>query len=187
MAEKQVNAVLRLRKDSENNFKRSNIILQDGELAIVSTPFSGLKIKIGDGRHRFDELNYDTIGLLVEGFKRTDTQFVYSDNATVVEPQDHLLFLDRNTGFMYYWNTHNSKYEYVNKNELATDQMAGIVKLYDSINGQNTDGAVTQAAVNVAFSRIQNAAKEVVYEMDEEDTERLNTNLSSLNALQILD
>ena len=187
MAEKQVQAVLRLRRDSENNFNRSNIILQDGELALVSTPFNGTKIKIGDGQHRFKELNYDTIGLLVEGFKSSDTQFLYPDNATIVNPLDHLLFMDRNTGFMYYWNTYHEKYEYVNKNEIASDSVAGIAKLYNDINGQNTDGAVTQAVLNTAFSRIQNAANTVVFRMNNDDVEQLDADLSSLNALQILD
>lgn len=187
MAEKQVNAVLRLRKDSENNFSRSNIILQDGELAIVGTPFNGTKIKIGDGQHRFNELSYDTLGLLVEGFKRSDIQFVHSDNVTVVDPQSHLLFLDRNTGFMYYWNNHDEKYEYVNKNEVATSSIAGISKLYDDINGNNTDGSVTQAALNAAFRRVQNAANTVVFQMNSNDREQLDADLSSLNALQILD
>lgn len=186
MAEKQMNAVLRLRKDSENNFNRSNIVLQDGEIAIVSTPFNGTKIKIGDGQHRFSEISYDTLGLLVEGFKRSDTQFVYADNATIVDPQSHLLFLDRNTGFMFYWNNIQGKYLYVNKNEIATSETAGISKIYDNINGRNTDGSVTQAALNTAFSRIQNAANSVVFEMNREN-EQLNADLSSLSALQILD
>lgn len=187
MAEKQVNAVLRLRKDSENNFSRSNIILQDGELAIVATPFSGTKIKIGDGRTAFNTLKYDTLGLLVEGFKTSDTQFLYPDNATIVDPANHLLFLDRNTGFMFYWNSSNEKYEYVNKNEVATSSIAGISKLYDNINGNNTDGSVTQAALNTAFTRIQNAANTVVFSMNSDDREQLDADLSSLNALQILD
>lgn len=187
MAEKQMNAVLRLRKDSENNFNRSNIVLQDGEVAIVATPFSGTKLKIGDGQHRFNELSYDTFGLLVEGFKNSDTQFVYSDNSTIVDPQSHLLFLDRNTGFMFYWNNNQEKYLYVNKNEIATSETAGITKIYDNINGQNTDGSVTQAALNTAFTRIQNAANTVVFQMNANDSEQLDADLSSLSALQILD
>ena len=181
--EKQVKAVLRLRKDNENNFSRSNIILQDGELAIVTTPFSGLKIKIGDGSHTFNQLNYDTLGLLVEGFKQTDTRFVYTDNATTIDPHDHILFLDRNTGFMYYWNNYTEKYEYINKNEVATSQMAGISKLYDTINGQNTDGSVTQAAVYTAFDSIQSAANQLTYRMDDE---MLITDFSNLQSLSII-
>lgn len=187
MAEKQMNAVLRLRKDSENNFSRSNIILQNGEVAIVSTPFNGTKVKIGDGRHTFNELSYDTFGLLVEGFKNSDTQFVYSDNSTIVDPQSHLLFLDRNTGFMFYWNNIQEKYLYVNKNEIATSETAGIAKIYDNIRGQNTDGSVTQAALNTAFTRVQNAANQVVFQINSDDREQLDADLSSLSALQILD
>ena len=186
MAEKQMNAVLRLRKDSENNFSRSNIILQNGEVAIISTPFNGTKVKIGDGQHRFNELSYDTFGLLVEGFKNSDTEFVYSDNSTIVDPQSHLLFLDRNTGFMFYWNNIQEKYLYVNKNEIATSETAGIAKIYDNIRGQNTDGSVTQAALNTSFTIVKFSSNNLLFIIKSFFKKKLDAYLSSLFALQIL-
>ena len=87
MAEKNMNAVLRLRRDSENNFKRTNMILQLGELALVITPFDGTLVKVGDGIHRFNELAYESFGILVKGFlhdKDSRDGFVLNDNSTVV-------------------------------------------------------------------------------------------------------
>lgn len=188
MAEKQMNAVLKLRRDNETNFNGSNIILQKGEIALVTTPFSGLQVKVGDGTTRFRDLNYNNFGLLVEGFKNSDTEFVYPDNSTKVNPENHLLFMDRNTGFMYYWDHEQSKYMYVNRDivPVATDAVAGIAKLYQTVDGGNADGAVSQVAVKGAFSQVQTAANNIVWKMDEEDREMLTTSFSDLQSLSIV-
>lgn len=187
MTEKQMNAVLKLRRDSQNNFERSNIILQKGEIALVTTPFSGTQIKVGDGISRFNDLNYTNLGLLVEGFKQSDTVFLYPDNGTVVNPENHLLFLDRNTGFMYYWDHYNNKYMYVNRDAVpaADASTAGIAKLYQTVDGDNIDGSVTQAAVRGSFSKVQTAANNLTWEMKEED-EMFVTNLYDLKNLQVI-
>lgn len=200
MAEKQMNSVIRLRRDSENNFLRGNIKLLSGEVAVVSTPFEGTRIKIGDGQHRFSELPYDTYGILVKGRLEDDSHFISMvDNSTVIDHDKHVLFLDQNTGFLYYWDADELKYKYVNKNEVpdATDRIKGIAKLYDSIGALDEyltsvdpnfgrDGSVNQRILNSAFSKLQNAATTVVFNVDA-NAEQLNADLSSLNALQIFD
>lgn len=188
MAEKNMNAVLRLRRDSENNFKRSNMILQLGELALVTTPFDGMLVKIGDGVHRFTQLNYESFGILVKGFlhdAHSRAGFVLTDNETSVTPENHLLFLDLNTSFLYYWD--GDEYKYIGGQDvvIATDQVAGISKLYNSVNGQNTDGSVTQRAVNSAFNQVQTAANNLQFSMDENDQEMLVTNFFDLKNLNI--
>lgn len=190
MAEKQMNAVLRLRRDSENNFKRTNMILQLGELALVQTPFDGMLVKIGDGVHRFTQLNYESFGILVKGFLHDDHSragFVLTDNETPVTPENHLLFLDLNTAFLYYWD--GDEYKYIGGQDvvLATDQVAGISKLYNSVNGQNTDGSVTQKAVHDALNKVQTAATNVIYQMDSVDGEQLNADFSSLQGINLFD
>ena len=175
-------AVLKLRRDSENNFNRSNIVLQQGEVAIVSTPFHGTQIKIGDGTHRFNELKYDTFGLLARGFiGGTDASFNDATNHPI-DHDEHILFLDQNTGFLYYWN--GTKYVHIGGQDvvIATDQVSGISKLYDSVSGQNTDGSVTQRAVNQAFSAVQSAANNINWIMD---NETLVTSFSDLQNLNI--
>ena len=188
MAEKQMQAVLKLRRDSENNFNRSNIVLQEGEIALVSTPFQGTQIKIGNGQARFSELKYDTLGLLARGFLANETTF--NDNTNhAIDHDEHILFLDLNNGFLYYWDSVNNKYQYVKQNEVpaATSSVAGIMKLYDTVSGTNSDGAVTQSALNTAMRRIQVASQSVQFEMDSVDEELLKTDFSTLQALQILD
>ena len=190
MAEKQMNAVLKLRRDNENNFKRANIILQNGEVALVDTPFDGLLLKIGDGTHRFSELNYEDFGILVEGFMYDPTSregFLFTDNDPEhpVTPEDHVLFLDLNTGSLYYWDGDEYKYISGQNVVIATDQVAGISKIYDTVNGQNTDGSVTQRAVNSAFNKVQTAANNLQFVMDDNDQEMLVANFFDLKNLNI--
>lgn len=177
MSEKTVQAVIKLRRGSENEFNRSKLVLQKGEVALVTTSFQGTQIKIGDGVTRFDQLKYDTLGLLAKGFISSSDPSVFNDTSVhPINHDEHLLFLDQNTGFLYYWDPVNNKYQYVRQNE---------VKLYDTLDGSATDGSVTQRALNVAMNRIQNAARNVQFEMNAAE-ETLNANLDSLTALQIL-
>lgn len=187
MAEKQMNAVLRLRRDNENNFKRSNIVLQAGEAAIVYTPFQGTQVKIGDGHSTFNELKYENFGLLARGFKTSNNTFLETDNETVIDPENHILFLDLNTGFLYYWDFNDNEYKYASGSLVptATDAIEGIMKLYNTINGENTDGAVTQRAVKEAIEAVQAAANNIVFAVN--DQEMLEADFSSLSNLQILD
>lgn len=198
---KNMNAVIRLRRDAEHNFVQSNMILQSGEVAVVYTPFDGTRIKIGDGVKRFNELPYDVYGLLVRGRLENETTFISMvDNETVLDHNKHILFLDQNTGFMYYWDEEEEKYKYVNRNEVpdASGTMKGIAKLYSNIGNLDDyirstdpnfglDGSVNQKALNAAFSKIQNAATTVLFQINDRDNEQLDADLSSLNALQIFD
>lgn len=178
MAEKSMNAVLRLRRDSENNFKRSNIILLEGEVALVQTPFDGVLVKVGDGIHRFNELRYENFGVLVKGFMQDPSSrdgFVLDDNATIVTPENHSLFLDQNNSFLYYWD--GDEYKYIGGNNVV---------LYDSVVGDNTDGAVTQRAVKAAFKQVQDAANNVVWKIADNDPEMLTTSFTDLQTLSVI-
>ena len=61
---KTVNAVIRLRKDSEADFERVKdvFIPADGEMVLVDTADKGLRIKIGDGVSTFANLDYFALG-----------------------------------------------------------------------------------------------------------------------------
>lgn len=180
MAEKQMNAVLRLRRDDESKFTNSNITLLKGEVAVVNTKFNGVQLKIGNGEDSFNVLPYETFGLLLKGYKN-DNQFLETDQSTVVNPVNHILFLDIPTGFMYYWD--GTQYVYVNKTEIpvATDQIAGIVKLYNDLNNHNVDGAITQNAVVKMAENIES----ITFNMDKDD-ERLDMDLLPLKNVKII-
>lgn len=61
---KTVNAVIRLRKDSEADFERVKdvFIPADGEMVLVDTADKGLRVKVGDGVSTFAQLEYTTLG-----------------------------------------------------------------------------------------------------------------------------
>jgi hypothetical protein len=61
---KTVNAVIRLRRDSEVDFERvkDTFIPADGEMVLVDTAEKGLRVKVGDGIKTFAELDYTTLG-----------------------------------------------------------------------------------------------------------------------------
>ena len=200
MAEKQMNSVIKLRRDSERNFiQKGDIKLQAGEVAVVYTDFEGTRIKIGDGVHRFSELPYDTFGILVTGRINGDTEFIsMTDNSYVIDPNKHVLFLDVNTGFLYYWDTTEQKYKYIVKNEIpdASETIKGIAKLYNDLGSLDEyrttqdanwgkDGSVNRNALNEAFSKIQTSASNFVLSMDDEDEEMLNADAVSLTSLDI--
>lgn len=57
MANKQLNAVIQLRKDTESNWNSSNPILANGELAVVLTS-TGIRFKVGDGTSQYSTLDF---------------------------------------------------------------------------------------------------------------------------------
>ena len=58
MAQTLTNIRIALRTDDEKNWASSNPILKTGELAIVKTASNNIKMKVGDGIQKFNELQY---------------------------------------------------------------------------------------------------------------------------------
>jgi hypothetical protein len=66
---KQMNAILRLRRDNDYNYEKvkDKLIPANGEICLVDTARSGLRAVCGDGKTPFGELEYiDT--LFVKGY-----------------------------------------------------------------------------------------------------------------------
>lgn len=189
MVAKQLNAVIRLRTDTENNFTRANLVLQSGEVAIVHTPFNGIQIKIGDGEKPFTQLPYETFGLLCKGKLLSNTEFREKDQVTLAKPDDHILFLDITSGKMHYWD--GTKYCPVGSGSevpIASDTVVGIAKLYSTISGTNEDGSVTQKAINKAFTDVESAANNLLFEVEKEAESKdgmLIADFSQLKELQL--
>lgn len=200
MALKQT--IIRLRKANEADFIEKNTALADGEVAIVETPFDGIRLKIGQGEgSTFNSLPYETFGLVLKGkVANNDTMFIRSDNVTgvgktatgytVPGPTEFLLFVDTTSGKIYYWNVDQDKYVSVTGSSVdipvATESVAGIMKLYDTLDGTNTDGTVTQRAINVGFRKVQTAANNVVANMNTVDNEMLQIDLNTLKTLNVI-
>ena len=72
MAQTLTNIRIALRTDDEKNWASSNPILKTGELAIVKTASNNIKIKVGDGIQKFNELQYLNDELVETGLLSAD-------------------------------------------------------------------------------------------------------------------
>ena len=81
---KTVNAVIRLRRDSEVDFEKvkDTFIPANGEMVLVDTTNDGLRVKIGDGVSTFAELDYTNLG--TADIKASDSIDVASDGTISV-------------------------------------------------------------------------------------------------------
>ena len=146
---KEFKTRIALRRADESTLTSKNPQLLKGEIVLVDTP-SGLKTKIGDGEKTFNELAYEEFlikGYLMNGKFYTDSTYTIEIPASI----DHL-YLDINTArttkkCLYFWD--GTKYVPTNGEDIATDTVAGIVKLYDA-EGDNTDGTMTQRSITEA-------------------------------------
>ena len=76
---KTVNAVIRLRRDSEVDFEKvkDTFVPANGEMILVDTTNDGLRVKIGDGVSTFAELDYTNLG--AADIKASDSIDIASD------------------------------------------------------------------------------------------------------------
>ena len=72
MAQTLTNIRIALRTDDEKNWASSNPILKTGELAIVKTASNNIKMKVGDGIQKFNELQYLNDELVETSFLSAD-------------------------------------------------------------------------------------------------------------------
>lgn len=146
---KQLNAVLRLRRDNYYNYEKikDTFVPANGEICLVDTARDGLRAVCGDGIHTFSELDF--IGeLLVKGYYYNGN--FYSDilhtqliNGSVIK-----VYIDLPKGGLYYFD--GEYYQSIGAEgpiPNASSTTSGIMKLYDEI-GDNTDGTMTQKAIS---------------------------------------
>lgn len=149
MANTQFNSIIRLRRDNDYNYAKikNTFIPANGEVCLVDTAREGLRAVCGDGVTPFGQLEFlnDFVkrGYFIEG------TFYYDYELTQIIPKRlSCLYLDINSNQAYIYNGDNFiQISGVSANvELATEETAGIVKMYNSV-GENTDGTMTQFAI----------------------------------------
>lgn len=143
-----------LRRDNDYNYKRieNTFIPINGEVCLVDVAGYGLKAKVGNGVSTFAQLPYtdDVLwqninSLIIKG---------YFYNGQFYKDSTHTELLANNTGCIYIDAVNSRVYIYngVQYAPLssgasnATAEVAGIVKLYDTV-GKNVDGTMTQKAI----------------------------------------
>lgn len=158
-----INAIIRLRRDNDYNYEKikDTFVPANGEICLVDTARNGLRAVCGDGVSTFGKLKYvnDFIqyGYYHEGNFYEDFSF-----SVEVDAYTTRLYIDLKTSQLYYFN--GKTYQKLNANlELASEQLAGVMKLY-STTGDNEDGTMTQRAITKELGE----KVELTINMDEE-------------------
>ena len=145
---KQLNAILRLRRDNHFNYEKikDTFIPANGEICLVDTARDGLRVICGDGIHTFGELDY--VGeVLVRGYYYNGDFYEDSSHEKLINGSEIKIYIDLSNGGLYYFD--GSHYQSATQEgpiPTASSTTPGIMKLYDSI-GDNTDGTMTQRAI----------------------------------------
>ena len=154
-----IKTIIKLRRNNLYNYEKyqDSFIPADGELCLVDTPKSGLRVKCGDGVSTFSELDYvDTIlykGYLFDGVFYKDAQHTqpYEENI-------NRIYVDLAKAKLYIYD--NGAYQSVSTDTpYATVEVPGIMKLYKS-TGQNEDGTMTQKSITDEIDKKMSAEVE---------------------------
>lgn len=145
---RQINAIIKLRRDNEVNFNKikDSFIPANGEIVLVDTT-NGLRAKIGNGLSLYKALPFSdevTRNGVVNGY--LDNGVFYSDvtKTSIIPGSPGKIYIDNAHSKVYYYDN-----QYININQgltTASDTTPGAVKIYNSI-GENTDGTMTQKAI----------------------------------------
>lgn len=151
---RMLNAIIQLRRDSENNFEKikDTFIPMNGEVVLVDTR-NGLRAKVGDGTSTYSKLNFTD-----ESYKDAVINGYY-DNGIFYKDINKVDILNGQKNKLYIDNAHSKIYYYdgdffVNIQQTlttATQEIPGVVKLYDDL-GNNTDGTITQKRLTEEFN-----------------------------------
>lgn len=130
-----------LRRDNYFNYK-ADFVPQNGEICLVDTARDGLRVVCGDGKTKFESLEY-VDNFIVKGFFVDDAFYEDKSGTTPIAGAVHKLYIDMATQQMFVFD--GEKYVSAGGKQIANanSEIPGIMKLYDTL-GQNTDGTITQ-------------------------------------------
>ena len=169
---KILNAIIQLRRDSENNFAKieNSFIPANGEVVLIDTNLNGLRAKVGDGITKLvnlpftDEKILNNVDVINRGYYLNDNFFTDSTYINSLPRELNKIYIDNNTKVIYYYDG----VQYISINDTlpaASDVVAGVSKLYQT-GGQNIDGSMSQKAVTDGVQSIN-------FALDEQDKECL--------------
>lgn len=127
------NAVLRLRRDNDFNYAKiaNSFVPADGEICLVDTASSGLRIVCGDGSSPFGELNFID-DILAEGYFNNGIFYKDFDLLNPIAASTNKIYFDYNTQNLYIYD--GTKYNVINSPlPTASSSTAGMMKLYSTI------------------------------------------------------
>lgn len=133
-----------LRRDNYFNYK-ADFVPQNGEICLVDTARDGLRVVCGDGKTKFESLEYID-NFIIKGFFIDDAFYEDKNGAMPISGAVHKLYIDMATHQMFVFD--GEKYVSAGGKQIAsaTSEIPGIMKLYDTI-GDAIDGSMTQRAI----------------------------------------
>ena len=148
---KQINTIIQLRRDNDYNFEKikNTFTPANGEVVLVDTVSTGLRIKIGDGSTVYGQLPYadeDYRQNVILGYYENNTFYDSLAKNNVLNPDSNKIYIDTSGSNAYYYNGSN----YINLQGVASTNSAGIMRLYNDL-GNNTDGTITQKKITEEF------------------------------------
>lgn len=163
---KQFNAILRLRRDNDYNYKKveNTFIPAKGEICLIDTAQGQLKAVCGDGITTFGKLEYFN-QLIFKGYYVGGLFFKDKELTEMHKAFTDVIYIDLNTNKLYYFN--GEEFCQIGGSDIktATASEAGIMKLYASA-GYNEDGTMTQKAIT---EEIEDTEKEIKDKIDAAD------------------
>ena len=156
--EKTLKTVIKLRRDTEDNYKKyPEYKPLKGEVAFIESNSGEVRMKVGDGETLFSDLEYadsyliTKINDIVNRGYFIDGQFYKDAEKTItIVPYEYKVYVDIPSNVIY---TYDGE-KYVTTGgavQQATDTTPGIMKLYNT-TGVNTDGTMTQNSITNKLS-----------------------------------
>lgn len=161
---KQLNAILRLRRDNDYNYSKiaNKFIPANGEICLIDTARSGLRAVCGDGTTPFAQLEYID-NVYSKGYLKDNKFYKEAACENLLNNNTNLLYVDLFTSKIFYYD--GELYQEILRSDIATasENSPGIMKLYTT-TGQNVDGTMTQKAITDEL----NEKVEVTVKIEEE-------------------
>ncbi len=144
----------KIRRDNLYNYSDSYIPV-NGEICLVDTPASGLRVKVGDGVTAFALLEYsDTIILM--GYFSNGVFYSDVQKTKEMEAITNKFYIDLANAKSYIYD--GTQYIMLSaETAAATEDTAGVVKLYKS-TGINEDGTMTQKSITDEIGKKMSAS-----------------------------
>lgn len=147
----QVNAVFKLRRDNDYNYKKieNTFIPLNGEVCLVDTSNCGLRVKVGDGINTFANLPFSdediARNVIIRGYLSDNKFYSDADLTMLIEASVNKIYIGAKNNIVYIFD--GEKYTPITQTiPAASTSIAGVMKLYDTV-GQNTDGTMSQKAI----------------------------------------
>ena len=136
-------------RDNDYNYNKvaDTYVPARGKICFVDTARDGLRVKVGDGVTVWKDLEYAD-EFIIKGYYYEGNFYKDKDHTKLLSGAIQKIYIDlaERTIYFYDGERYISAYGNATQIEPATEEKAGITKLYQTI-GNNSDGTMSQKAI----------------------------------------